>query len=196
MFAAAVLEILLQKLFSLAQQYFLYLVRCSHLHFSEVSFHLRSYLFKIIVSFSFLCKRCPPLMKFEFPQYLFEHASLDDFRKLNKNSQRWYFAWENLQEVFVMLVVVVFTFRGYFSMSLFAKSELVRSLMLHPFGHRAIQSKRLFIKPGIQKRGTECRECGERGEFVLGFRGISKRIPGNVIISTFQGMFQKILENV
>ena len=26
---------------------------------------------------------------------------------LNKNSQRWYFAWENLQEVFVMLVVVV-----------------------------------------------------------------------------------------
>ena len=37
----------------------------------------------------------------------FEHASLDDFCKLNKNSQRWYFAWENLQEVFVMLVVVV-----------------------------------------------------------------------------------------
>ena len=26
----------------------------------EVSFHLRSYLFKSIVSFSFLCKTCPP----------------------------------------------------------------------------------------------------------------------------------------
>ena len=37
----------------------------------------------------------------------FEHDSLDDFCKLNKNSQRWYFAWENLQEVFVMLVVVL-----------------------------------------------------------------------------------------
>ena len=96
----------------------------------------------------------------------------------------------------MILVVVVFTFPGYFSMSLFAKSEPVRSLMLHPFCHRAMQSKRLSIKPGIQKRGTECGECGERGEFVLGFREISERIPGNVIISTFQGMFQKFLENV
>ena len=65
-FAAAVLQILLQRLFSLAQEYFLYLVRCSHLHSSEISFHLRSYLFKIIVSFSFLCKACPPLTTFEF----------------------------------------------------------------------------------------------------------------------------------
>ena len=30
--------------------------------------------------------------------------------RLNKNSQRWYFAWENLQEIFVMLVVVVVVF--------------------------------------------------------------------------------------
>ena len=37
----------------------------------------------------------------------FEHDSLDDFCKLNKNSQRWYFAWENLQEVFLMFVVVL-----------------------------------------------------------------------------------------
>ena len=29
------------------------------------------------------------------------------FCKLNKNSQQWYFPWESLQEVFVMLVVVV-----------------------------------------------------------------------------------------
>ena len=50
--------------------------------------------------------------------------------------------------------------------------------------------KRLFIKPGIQERGTECGEC------LLGFRGISKRIPGNVIILTFRGMFQKFPGNV
>ena len=56
--------------------------------------------------------------------------------------------------------------------------------------------KRLFLKPGIQERGTECGECGERGECLLGFRGISKRIPGNVIILTFPGMFKKIPRNV
>ena len=54
----------------------------------------------------------------------------------------------------------------------------------------------LFIKPGIQERGTECEECAERGECLLGFRGISQRIPGNVIILTFQGMFHKIPGNV
>ena len=50
---------------------------------------------------------------------------------------------------------------------------------------------RLFIKPGIQERGTECGECAER------------RIPGNVIILTFRecwrrfrGMFEKIPGNV
>ena len=52
---------------------------------------------------------------------------------------------------------------------------------------------RLFIKPGIQERGTE---CGERGECSLGFRGISYRIPGNVIILKFQVMFQRIPGNV
>ena len=36
-----------------------------------------------------------------------------------------------------------------------------------------MKNKRLFIKPGIQERGTECGECGERGERSLGFRGIS-----------------------
>ena len=36
--------------------------------------------------------------------------NLDNFCKLNKNSQQWYFAWGNLQEVFVMLVVVRFCF--------------------------------------------------------------------------------------
>ena len=56
--------------------------------------------------------------------------------------------------------------------------------------------KRLFLKPGMQERGTECGECGERGECLLGFRGISKRIPGNVIILTFPGMFKKIPRNV
>ena len=54
----------------------------------------------------------------------------------------------------------------------------------------------LFIKPGIQERGTECRECGERGECSLGFRGISQRIPGNVTILTFRGMLKKIPGNV
>ena len=42
----------------------------------------------------------------------------------------------------------------------------------------------LFIKPGIQERGMECEECAERG-------GMFTRIPGNVIILTFQGMSQK-----
>ena len=55
--------------------------------------------------------------------------------------------------------------------------------------------QRLFIKPGIQERGTKCGECGERGECSLGFRGISYRIPGNVIILTFRGMFVKIPGN-
>ena len=62
--------------------------------------------------------------------------------------------------------------------------------------HEKRSSRRLFIKPGIQERGTECGECGERGECSLGFRGISERIPGNVIILTFRGMFEKILGNV
>ena len=52
---------------------------------------------------------------------------------------------------------------------------------------------RLFIKPGIQERGTECEE---RGECSLGFRGILQRIPGNVIILTFRGMFKRIPGNV
>ena len=55
---------------------------------------------------------------------------------------------------------------------------------------------RLFIKPGIKKWGTECAKCRERGECSLGFqamflyfysgecsrrfRGVFKRIPGNV----------------
>ena len=30
----------------------------------------------------------------------------------------------------------------------------------------------LFIKPGMQERGTECGECGERGECSIGFRGM------------------------
>ena len=57
----------------------------------------------------------------------------------------------------------------------------------------------LFIKPEIQERGTECGECGEYGEreeYLIGFWGISKRIPGNVIILTFRGMLQKILGKV
>ena len=53
--------------------------------------------------------------------------------------------------------------------------------------HTSLQ--RLFIKPGKQERGTECGECGERGECSLGFRG-------NVIILTFRGMFQRIPGNV
>ena len=62
--------------------------------------------------------------------------------------------------------------------------------------HEKRSSRRLFIKPGIQERGTECGECRERGECSLGFRGISWRIPGNVIILTFWGMLKKILGNV
>ena len=65
-FAAAVLQNLLQIRCSLDQQYFPYLVRRSQLQFSEVTFHLRSYLFKVFVLFNFLYKTCPPLTTFEF----------------------------------------------------------------------------------------------------------------------------------
>ena len=40
-------------------------------------------------------------------------------------------------------------------------------------GQNAIIKIRLFIKRGIQERGREYGECGERGECSLGFRGIS-----------------------
>ena len=55
---------------------------------------------------------------------------------------------------------------------------------------------RLFIKSEIQEWGTECRECKERGKCSLGFRGISKKIPWNVVILTFRGMLKKIPGNV
>ena len=72
---------------------------------------------------------------------------------------------------------------------------------------------RLFIKSEIQERGTECRECKERGKCSLGkkisgnvviltFRGMLKNIPGNVqedsgeCSKKFRGMFKKILGNV
>ena len=50
---------------------------------------------------------------------------------------------------------------------------------------------RLFIKSEIQERGTEYRECKERGKCSLG-----KKIPGNVVILTFRGMLKKIPGNV
>ena len=62
--------------------------------------------------------------------------------------------------------------------------------------HEKRSSRRLFIKPGIQERGMECGECGERRECSLGFRGISQRIPANVIILKFRGIFEEIPENV
>ena len=60
----------------------------------------------------------------------------------------------------------------------------------------SLNRKGLFVKAGIQERGTEWGECGERGECSLGFRRISLRIPGNVIISTLRGMLKKIPVNV
>ena len=58
------------------------------------------------------------------------------------------------------------------------------------------QIYRLFIKPTIQERGTECGKHGECGECSLGFRGISLRIPGNVTTLRFRGMLKKIPGNV
>ena len=61
-----------------------------------------------------------------------------------------------------------------------------------------LEDVRLLIKPGIQERGTECGECGERGECWKRFRGMFKRIPGNVQKDSgecskgFRGMFEKI----
>ena len=49
---------------------------------------------------------------------------------------------------------------------------------------------------GIQERGTECGECGEREESSLGFQETSQKIPRNVIILTFRGMFQRIPGNI
>ena len=62
--------------------------------------------------------------------------------------------------------------------------------------YNSLIKSRLFIKRGIQKRGTECGECKERGECLLEFRGISLRIPGNVLILAFRGMFEKFPGNV
>ena len=41
---------------------------------------------------------------------------------------------------------------------------------------------RLFIKPGIQERGTKFGESGEHRESSLDFWGISSKILGNVKI--------------
>ena len=68
--------------------------------------------------------------------------------------------------------------------------------------HEKPSCRRLFIKPGIQERGTECGKCGERWECSLGFRGISQRIPGNVrkdsgeYSKRFWGILVKIPGNV
>ena len=57
--------------------------------------------------------------------------------------------------------------------------------------------QRLFIKPGIQERGTECGECGE-----WAFRGMLNKIPGNAqqdsgeCSKRFRGMLNKIPGNV
>ena len=69
-------------------------------------------------------------------------------------------------------------------------------------GQNAIIKIRLFIKPGIQERGRVYRECRERGECLLGFRGMFKRIPGNVwrdsgeCLKRFGRMYKKIPGNV
>ena len=47
-------------------------------------------------------------------------------------------------------------------------------------GQNAIIKIRLFIKPGIQERGREYGECGERGQCSRGFLGMFEEIPGNV----------------
>ena len=87
------------------------------------------------------------------------------------------------------------------------------------------KENRLFIKPGIQERGTECGECGEwafrrtlkkipgnaqqdSGEWSRRFRGMLNKIPGNAqqdsgecskrfreCSKRFRGMFQKIPGN-
>ena len=70
-------------------------------------------------------------------------------------------------------MILVFTLEQFFTRQL--------PLNAHYFG--------LFIKPGIQERGTECEECG-------GTPGMFTRIPGNFIILTFREMFKKIPGNV
>ena len=76
-------------------------------------------------------------------------------------------------------------------------------------------SEGLFIKPGIQERGTKCGECGERGEWIPGklledsgeyyyfnIPGMFQRIPGNIPEDSgecperFREMFKEISGNV
>ena len=43
----------------------------------------------------------------------------------------------------------------------------------------------------MQEWGTQCGECREHGECSLGFRGISLRIPGNLLILAFRGISRR-----
>ena len=56
--------------------------------------------------------------------------------------------------------------------------------------------KWLFIKPRVQESETKCGKFRERGTFSLGIRGISPRIPGNIIILISREKFKKIAGNV
>ena len=59
-----------------------------------------------------------------------------------------------------------------------------------------LEDVRLLIKPGIQERGTECGECGERGECSLGSRGMLLCYYSRECWRRFLGMFEKIPGNV
>ena len=52
------------------------------------------------------------------------------------------------------------------------------------------------MKPGIQERGTECGECGERREFLLGFQGMLLFQHSGECSKNFRGMFEEIPANV
>ena len=44
--------------------------------------------------------------------------------------------------------------------------------------------------------GTECGECRKHGECSIGFKGISNKILGNLLILAFREIIKKILGNV
>ena len=78
------------------------------------------------------------------------------------------------------------------------EDQKIYRVFLYSYAKTMRQSNkyRLFIKPAIQERGMESRECRERGDCSLWFRGISWRIPGNALILAFRGMLEKIPRNV
>ena len=102
-------------------------------------------------------------------------------------SQSFYILWFNLRIVEVKIIgcVIVYLkskFNNFREMESNNNSDSDCCITMYKEGddiitfpkaetnESSLNRRGLFIKPGIQERGTECGECGERGECLLGFR--------------------------